>query len=209
MTTTKLTELQLDSSFAKTTVPIDSQSSGFVTEVGEGAFYVAHQNGRLKCLRAVGCLIEPKVGDLVMLFREDHEVSWIISVLVRKESDQACVMSLPSNTMICAEKMGFTTSTFTIDSASVQVNSDDTQFVGKLFFITAVTFKAVGQTFSAVADRITQYSHTYFRTTTGMDKTEAKQCEIRAKQMLRLKGDYALIEGDSLVKAKGSQIHFG
>jgi hypothetical protein len=192
--------------------------SGFVVEVLNASFLVACNEGQVSCQKAEGCLIQPSEGDLVLVHREVDEMGWIVSVLMRGAAAKQCVVQIPSNSVIKAQDntihFSAATTTFdstelTINSSLFQVNCENTQFMGKLFQITAGTFKAVGQTFTSIADRITQYSHTYFRTTTGVDKTDAKQLEIRAEQLLRIKGDYTLIEGDSLVKAKGSQIHFG
>jgi hypothetical protein len=194
------------------------QATGFVTEVSNAFFLVACKEGQVRCHKAEGCLIQPVKGDFVLIHREIEEIGWIISVLMRGVTTNPSVVQLPSNSIIKAEddvihfssvQTTFDSTEMKINTTLLQVNSDNTQFLGKLFQVTAGTFKAVGQTFTSIADRITQYSHTYFRTTTGIDKTDAKQLEIRAEQLLRIKGDYTLIEGDSLVKAKGSQIHFG
>jgi Protein of unknown function (DUF3540) len=211
-------EKPVDSLSVITPCKNEFHGSGFVIAVAKDLFVVACKEGQFRCQKAIGCLIQPNEGDLVLVHKEADEIGWILSVLMRGAVATQCVVQLPSNSVVKTEDdaIHFSAATTTFDSAELtinaslmQVNCENTQFMGKLFQITAGTFKAVGQTFTSIADRITQYSHTYFRTTTGVDKTDAKQLEIRAEQLLRIKGDYTLIEGDSLVKTKGSQIHFG
>ena len=69
--------------------------------------------------------------------------------------------------------------------------------------------KIVGSALSSVMDRVQHFSRHYLRTTDGVDRVSATHIECEARQLLRLEGEHALINGEKLVKARGAQIHFG
>jgi Protein of unknown function (DUF3540) len=170
--------------------------------------------------RAAGCLLAPNVGDLCLFSFSDSDLkqeAWIISVLSRANSSLAEIL-LPDNTAVKTPdgSLTFEAKNITLKSDQLNMSSEtasitfsDVKIASRTARLTVGTLKTVASYLSLVADRILQHSQSYSRTTAGLDRTEAPQIELNAKQLLKLKGDYTLIEGDRLVKARGAQIHFG
>jgi Protein of unknown function (DUF3540) len=192
-------------------------SAGVVVNVRDVEFEVKVEDKVFVCATAVSCLLLPNVGDTVLVKGIANAGVWILAILVRSNLEVGRIQ-LPKATVLSNEHgcIEFRTGLLRLNAEEAHVQSkkigvafDDVQFVGRTLNATVGCIKVVGQWFSSIADRITQHSHTYSRTTVGMDRVEAEQIEKNASQMVRLKAPYVLVEGDNLVKTKGSQIHFG
>jgi Protein of unknown function (DUF3540) len=192
-------------------------SAGTVTNVCNLEFEVKVNGKVYLCAKAASCLLKPSLGDTVIVQGIADAGVWILAVLVRSDAEEGQI-ELPRIAVFANTNGAITFQTqrleVTAHEAHYQANKmavafDDLQLVGRVLNATVGRLKAVGQVISSIADRITQHSQTYSRTTVGMDRVEAEQIEMTANQMMRSKAPYVLVEGDNLVKTKGSQIHFG
>jgi uncharacterized protein YukE len=213
----KLVTVTKDPSDSRQSPLAFAASAGVVFKVCADEFEVTVGRKQFVCAKAASCLLKPELGDTVLVQGIADAGVWILAVLVRSETQEG-VIQLPRSAVFCNGDGGITfrTHRLDVDSEDTQFRSkrigvlfDEMQAIGKSFNATIGTVKAIGRLMSTIADRITQYSQTYSRTTQGMDRTEAQQLEVNAEQMVRLKAPYVLVEGDNLVKTKGSQIHFG
>jgi Protein of unknown function (DUF3540) len=173
---------------------------------------------RILCARkAVSCLVEPMDGDVVGCLKVAPQEVWITCILSR-EIDTPITISMEGDASIQVK-----TGKLTIESKEMHLESErmgmlakhvalgteTAEMVARDVSVVSTTFKLVCSFYSLVAQRMTQFSKSYFRATDGMDKVEATHVEISAQQLMRLDADHALITGKRLVKARGSQIHFG
>ena len=92
---------------------------------------------------------------------------------------------------------------------SAAFTADTTEVVGRQLSVVAGRIKAVGQMLSTVMERVQHFSRSHVRTTDGIDRVTATHVEVEADQLMRLEAEHALVNGRSLVKARGAQIHFG
>ncbi len=175
---------------------------------------------RIVAQRAVSCLLEPSIGDecLCSITKDSSgDTAWIISVLTRTATRQA-ELRLPENVKVVSPlgHIAFEATSLSMTAEKMRLKADEAcvtftcaSVASKTARLTVGTLKTVASYVSLVADRVLQYSQSYSRTTAGLDRTEAPHIEITAQQLLKLKGEYALVEGEHLVKARGAQIHFG
>jgi hypothetical protein len=199
---------------------VPSLHLGSIQKISGEDFTLVSQTEAVVAQRAASCLLSPAVGDLC-LFSINHSGlesnAWIISVLSRAETNPAEIL-FPQNVKVISPKgsIAFEAKTIEMKSDQLKINADtatmtftQVSLASRTARLTVGTLKTVANYLSLVAGRIMQHSQSYSRTTAGLDRTDAPQIEINAQQLLKLKGEYTLVEGERLVKARGAQIHFG
>jgi hypothetical protein len=181
-----------------------------------GACSVSSGTLRLRATRAASCLLEPAAGDSVACLRIAPEEVWIMAVLQREEGTAnvlACGGDLtiaPAGALqLQAARVGLKASTLEITAQSAILAADTADVVGRRLTLAGTTVKLVGSVLSTVMDRVQHFSRHYLRTTDGIDRVDATHVEVEARQLMRLEGEHALVNGRELIKARGAQIHFG
>lgn len=191
--------------------------AGIVTAVEPSGFRVA--SGELVALarRAASCLLEPARGDSVACLLVAPDEVWILAVLQREEGvtnvlrcDGPTRVEIDAGPLsVNAERIDLASRRFSLETGRAEVSADDAHLIGRELRVIGTTMKLVGSLLSTVFDRVTHYSQHHQRTTEGLDRVQAAHIEQQAKQLLRLSGEHALIDGAKLVKTRGGQIHFG
>lgn len=190
---------------------------GVVTKVKDGRFEVTSGKLRARASSAASCLLEPARGDSVACLRVAPDEVWILAVLQREDSAEQ-VLRCRGNTRWVVEN-----GALTLEAAEIKVRGDgldvavqhtklatDTaEVVGRQFRLIASSIKVIGSVLSTVMERVHHFSEHYLRTTEGIDRVSATHIECEAKQLLRMEAEHTLVNGSKLIKARGSQIHFG
>ena len=196
--------------------PAPVYAVGIVIGHAERQFTVESAGGVLEARRAVSCLLEPAIGDMVACLQNGPDEVWIIAVLEREEgvahtlrcdgptrivTDQA--LTIESKTMrLHSEELA-------VEAVRAEIAADSAQLVGSELRVIGAKMKLIGSLLSTVFDRATHFSKHCLRTTEGVDRVQATHIEQEAGQLLRLSGEHTLINGEKLVKTRGGQIHFG
>ncbi|RYF76614.1 MAG: DUF3540 domain-containing protein [Comamonadaceae bacterium] len=189
---------------------------GTVREVDGDALGVQLGDARLQASRAVGCLLEPAVDDLVACLRVG-QACWVLSVLQRS-TEHAGVIRLSRDARIDlahgtlamhAPRLELHGRQLQVSAGECRLAADSAEVVAGHLRVIGSVFKVVGSILSTVMDRVNHYSRSHLRTTDGIDRVAATHVECEATQLLRLTGEHALINGEKLVKARGGQIHIG
>lgn len=171
----------------------------------------------LSARRAASCLLEPVPGDSVACLRIAPDEVWIMAVLEREEG-HASVWRSPGPLSIevdegalelRAQRVGLKAADIDLAAQQLRVVADSAEVAGRQLSVIGSGIKMVGSVLSSVMDRVQHFSRHYLRTTEGVDRVSATHIECEARQLLRLEGEHALINGEKLVKARGAQIHFG
>lgn len=190
---------------------------GVVTEVKDGRFVVTSGKLRARASSAASCLLEPAKGDSVACLRVAPDEVWILAVLQREESAEQ-VLRCHGNTRWVVEGGALTLEAPELrirgDGLEVSVQrtklaTDSAEVVGRQFRLIAGSVKVIGNLLSTVMERVNHFSQHYLRTTDGTDRVSATHIECEAKQLLRMEAEHTLVNGSKLIKARGSQIHFG
>ena len=181
-----------------------------------GACIVSSGALRLRAARAASCLLEPAAGDSVACLRIAPDEVWIMAVL-RREEGTVNVLGCEGDLTIApagalelqAARVGLKAGTLEVAAHKTTLATDTADVVGRQLTLAGTTVKLVGSVLSTVMDRVQHFSRHYLRTTDGIDRVAATHVEVEAKQLMRLEGEHALINGRELIKARGAQIHFG
>ena len=190
---------------------------GVVTEVKDGRFVVSSGTLRARASSAASCLLEPAKGDSVACLRVAPDEVWILAVLQREEGTEQ-VLRCHGNTRWVVEGGALTIEAPELKirgqglDVSVQrtlLATDTGEVVGRQFRLIASSVKLIGGVLSSVMERVHHFSKHYLRTTDGTDRVSATHIECEAKQLLRMEAEHTLVNGSKLIKARGSQIHFG
>lgn len=189
---------------------------GIVSAAADGRFTVTSGEAVLNARRAVSCLLEPEVGDSVACLQVAPDENWILAILTREEGvasrlrcDGATEWQVAGTLTVRAERLDLEGKTLGVRSENLEVTTDQAVAVGREFRLVGNTVKLVGALLSTVFDRVSHFSKHHQRTTEGVDRVQAHYVEHDARQILRLSGRAALITGDTVVKARGGQVHLG
>lgn len=201
-----------------TDAPIEGAWCVGITHVDrQGRLIVTSGGLRARATRAASCLLEPAKGDSVACLRIAPDEVWIMAILQREENVPNVLRCLGDTTFeVLGGGLHLKSSHVSLDSDALSVRAkqatatiDTVEAMSQSLNVVAAKIKVIGNVFSSVFERVQQFSKHYVRTTDGIDRVAATHVECEAKQLLRLEGENALINGRELIKARGAQIHFG
>jgi hypothetical protein len=189
---------------------------GLVSEMANGRYTVTSGSLTMRARRAASCLLEPAVGDSVACLQVAPDENWILAILTREEgvgSRLSCAgpaqFHVEGSLTLEADGIELGGSKIALRSDKLEVTADEAVAVGREFRLVGSTVKLIGTLLSTVFDRVGHFSKHHQRTTEGVDRVQANYVEQDARQILRLSGQTALITGETVVKARGGQIHLG
>jgi hypothetical protein len=190
---------------------------GIVTGARGDGYSVTSGEVVSRARRASSCLLEPAPGDSVACLIVAPDELWILAILQREDGTHNVLrcegptrLEVTSGALqLDAETLQIDSGRFALRAASVDVETDKALVLGRELRVIGSAIKLVGSLMSTLFDRVTHHSKHHLRTTEGLDRVQATHLEQQAEQLLRLSGEHTLINGEKLVKTRGSQIHFG
>ena len=159
-------------------------------------------------LQALGCLVELQTGDEVAAFVQG-ERCWVTALLERPVAQPLRIGSPHGLSLRGPHVTVEADESLRLQAPQVHLGCEQAQFTGQQLHLVAAGIKAVGSALSTVFDRVQHFSKQHQRTTEGLDRTQAQHMELQAEQLLQVRSEHTLIDGEKLVKARGAQIHFG
>lgn len=182
--------------------------------------------GEFDAQRAVGCLVEPRVGDRVLVASEEDGESFVLSVLSRPEAGATTisaegdiVMRSANGHVSIAAQTGVdvvTAGTANIAASAVEVRAARGKLAVLMLDVIGETVKAelgrvklFGQSVDSVLDRFSQRVKRSYRTVEEIDQVRAHQIDYAAEGTARLKGENALVTAIDVAKINGEQVHLG
>ncbi|KYF82960.1 DUF3540 domain-containing protein [Sorangium sp. So ce394] len=202
------------------------QETGRVVGAGAGGFVVRAGTGEHEAQRAVSCLVEPEVGDVVLLARSERGKSYVLAVLERAPGAAARVvhdgdieLQLRRGRFRVAAQEGIDLASgkdVSVASAGVRVNTVEGNVVfqrlscfGAAVHAEVEKAKMVFTSLETVAERLTQKLKRSYRLIEQFDHVRADRIDYAAKQTASLRGENTLVTAEELVKLDGEQIHLG
>lgn len=206
--------------------------------VSEAAFRVTTVTGRAddwffvqdysvqRVKRAVSCVIEPEVGDLVLLCDAPHEhCGFILSVLLKSNSD-AGRLCLPGGVTLQTEGKQLTVQADGIDLRGREAIGLSTVH---LDVNAAVATTRVGhlqtwaETIETTADRVTLFAKTFtqqlgrmitrvresWRKVDGLDETQAARIRVHVEGAHQLNAEHVTVNAEGFVRIDGKTINLG
>lgn len=216
------TALALQSQFLNTETPLNSNAihTGKVIAHSTDNWVVQEAGCSYRLRRAVSCLIAPMSGDTVAWMPGSTSASgWIVAVLERDNKskklpaelvfDSGLSIKVKGNWEVHADEIEMQGNTAKLKLNHIKLSFDTFKSIGKLAQNTVQQVRWVGQEFSAVVDRWFQHSKSHQRHTDGIECARAETLDFQAKAIVKIEAPNVLTEGSTLVKTRGSQIHFG
>lgn len=201
------------------------QQYGVVTGVGN-KFVVQTDSARYQALCAPSCLLQPEVGDRVLLVTDTDGDDYVLAVLVRAGAGGARV-NLPANTdmqtqggalrisghgglaLQSAQQISVQAAQLRVDALQGDVTIHQMSIVGEVWRSCIDTVKTMGRNFDSVLERYHARVSRSYRSVEELDQVKAGQIDYQADSSLQLHGKYALVTADELVKMDAEQIHLG
>jgi hypothetical protein len=208
----------------KLTSPETYLESGQVERVG-ATIGVRLWSGLLEARRAKSCLVAPEVGDRV-LCAATPEGEFILAVLEGRE-DAKTVLAVPGDLelqahsgrvgisasagvdIVSAGPVAMTSSELHLRAGKGSVAVDELGFFGRLVRAEVTKVALVAQEVDSALTRLTQRAKRVFRFVEEIDQTRAGTVDLRAENLLALRGENAVISARVLAKVDGEQIHLG
>ncbi|WP_028884258.1 DUF3540 domain-containing protein [Taylorella asinigenitalis] len=170
----------------------------------------------LPCQKAASCLLEPSVGDQVLVSGPNSDELYIIAIIKQMESSNSKV-KIPGNLTVQAEELSFRASKkvdlksdhLQMKSNSAEVVVDSADYVGRELRSTISIFRFVGKVYEIITDRLAQMSRNTVRITEQIDQTRAGTIDYQAEDSARVHSKYTMVTAGELVKVDSEQIHMG
>jgi hypothetical protein len=221
----KLDELDVFQTMGKI-VRIERDGGNASGGAKKGAVLVVRTNrGDLRAKRAVGCLVEPREQDFVLVAGDPHGACYVLSVLEREGEGTAIAcdgdldIKLTSGKLRVASQEGIdlvSAKEVSVAAGGFNVHAGAASFVlGQLSYLGSVVraelekAKLTSGILDTVVDRVSQRVKRSFRTVEEIDQVKAERIDYAANQTMTLRGENTLVTAKELVKMDGEQIHMG
>jgi hypothetical protein len=216
----------LDGIDPPTPAPVVRETYGTVAAF-EADAVVVHVAGRpLKARRAVSCLVEPAIGDRVLVAISDD--SFVLAVLVKGEAGAPGVtlavdgdvtlrsrggkVALVANdavSLASATKVELNAPELEVRALKTSFFSASLSYIGRALDGEIDRVKVVARSVDRAIDRVTERIQNSFRTVEGIDRVRAKELDIDVEGNFSVHADNTIIGTEKLVKVDGEQIHLG
>jgi Protein of unknown function (DUF3540) len=203
-------------------------STGLLHEDAQGRLAVELFGGLAPVEIAASCLLRPRANDLVAfgwLGRSGESSAWVLHVL-RRDSATTAQIQFPDESVLEATgsgKLGIRSADLRVETERLEVQASVGLLRGKTFEMVADTWlsiinqvdavwstaKFMGQSWLSIFDRHHSHAREHRRLSEDVDATSAGIVEIRGKDIATVQGPHVAVEGEKLVKVRGSQIHMG
>ena len=192
----------------------------------ENWFFVDGVENCERCLRAESCLLEPEIGDTVLLCVGDAGgASYILAILARLSASGG-TLALPGGNSIVSEEGNLRVAARSVELAGAQrlamsapqleisALNGDLRFhrlSGLMETLEARVgaLSLVAKNFNSTVGRLLQKARDSFRWTENLDETRAGRLRQKVEGRYHLESAHAAIIADGLVKIDGEKIDLG
>ncbi len=206
-------------------VPVSpTQEVATVVGIAGAILRLRTQRGEMEARRAASCLLEPALGDEVLVVRHERGAH-VLAVLERDEAAPAR-LSTEGDLEIAAGgqvsvsgREGVTLTTpgeavIAADTARIRARSgeaviDSLAYLGERLTAQVDRMKTVARTAESVTERFVQRAERAYRFITRTEVVRAEYIEMEAKAAFHVKSEATLVNSAGLTKIDGAQIHLG
>jgi hypothetical protein len=197
-----------------------------VESAAGGALVVRVGDRPVKAQRAVSCLVEPAVGDRVLVALSAE--SFVLAVLVKGEqrgpgltlsvegdvtlrarggklavvADEAVSLTSGAKVQLCAPELEVRAMKTSFFSASLS-------YVGRTIDGEIDRLKLAAHSVDRAIDRVSERIKRSFRTIEEIEQVRAKELDVDVEGNVTVHADSTLLSAEKLVKVDGEQIHLG
>ncbi|WP_413763527.1 DUF3540 domain-containing protein [Variovorax sp. Varisp41] len=174
-------------------------------------FQVEAQAGgeRWHCPRAASCLLQPSVGDTVLVAGPRRDQAYLIAVITQAYPAQARLAVDGVLTLQAGTRLELAAPELDLQARKAEVEIGEMDYRGGEVRITTLIARFVGRTCETVLDRLSVLTRSSFRLTEEVEQVRAGQIDYQAEETLRLHAKNTLVSSKGLVKVDAEQIHMG
>lgn len=203
------------------------QETGTITRREGGRFAVRAESGLLSAERAASCLLEPEVGDRVLVALTSDDEAFVLAVLRREAAASPARLSVegdlalaaPSGTLSIEARDGvavvspatidLTASELRLAASRARTALGELVHVGSSVLAQVDAAKLVGEALDTVLERSVARVRRAFRFVEEGDTLRAGEVDYRAEGLASVRGEHTVVTAEKLVKLDGGQIHVG
>lgn len=202
------------------------QECGVISESEESYFAVETNSGTWKAKQATSCLIQPLVGDKVLVSVDPSNGCYVLAILERQkgktyslafDSDVELKVSNGRFTLASqegldlasAKDVNLVSSDLKVYSTRGEVGVDRLFFLGSFLQAQLERISLIAGVFDSVLERLSQKVKWSYRTIEESEHVKAGGLHYVAKKLLSLRGKYSMITAKKDVKIDGERIHMG
>lgn len=207
-----------------------TQLGGYVVRIAGATFVVRVGDGNAateyEARRATSCLLDPVLGDRVLLVLFGDGSAFVLAVLERTEEgpatasmDRDLTLRVPGGSLNLVAKDGVgivSTGDVSIVGASLDVKAGEGRVslerltvLGRQLLAEVTSVKLVAGAVDTVLDRWVQKVKRAYRTVEELDQVRAKRIDYSAEKTMHLDAENTLVTASELVKLDGEHIHLG
>jgi hypothetical protein len=186
---------------------------------------VRHGSSTSSARRAKSCLVAPEIGDNVLCaFGPDG--AFVLAVLeggegaptrlavdgdlhVESRDGRVAIASPRGIDLVSGGAVAMTSAEVHVRAGKGSVTVDELGFFGKLLRAEVAKVVLAAQEVDTVLTRLTQRAKRVFRFVEELDQTRAGTVDLRAQNLVAIRGENAIISARVLTKVDGEQIHLG
>jgi putative ribosome biogenesis GTPase RsgA len=180
-----------------------SLQTGEVKLIANRSYWVEIAKDLHQASKAFGCVIEPKIGDTVLLYADSSDRYYILSILAR-ESDTRPEMVFDKGVSIKAPE-----GELRIDAQRAMVNIEQVMITGSMLLSKWDKVKTVAKSIEASADRWIQRLIRSYRFVEEFEESKINRLRYLVKGMCSIKSKKTSIISEESVKIDGSKIMLG
>jgi hypothetical protein len=200
------------------------QTVGRVTSAEGGLFGVDTPLGALSARRARSCLVEPAVGDEVLVCATER-AAHVLAVLeaavegttlavdgdltIRLADGRLAVAAQEGVSVVSGSDVSVTSPRTSVSTLDARVVADRLSWLGHVVEAEVDKVRVVARHVDRIADRVTDRVKRMFRRVEDVDSLQAGHIDWEAKRNLAVHCENALVTADKLVKMDADQVHIG
>jgi hypothetical protein len=196
-----------------TAAPWNGNALGTVLQLlSDGSCIIENQGGneRWQCPRAASCLLQPGVGDTVLVAGPQRESLYLIAVITQADASRSRIVTEGDLTISSRQGcISMQAPTLNLQARKAQVDIAAMDYRGAEVRVTTLVARFVGRTLETVLDRLSVLTRSSFRLTEEVEQVRAGQIDMQATETLRMHAKNTLVTSKALVKIDAEQIHMG
>jgi hypothetical protein len=197
---------------------------GRVERILDATVEVRVGSGRCQAQRAKSCLVAPEIGDAV-LCASGPAGAFVLAVLEGGEGavtrlavdedlliqsrGRVAISSPLGVDLVSGGDLAMTSAELHVRAGKGSVAVEELGFFGRLLRAEVAKVALAAQEMDTVLTRLTQRAKRVFRFVEEIDQTRAGTIDMRARDLVGIRGENAVIAARVLAKVDGEQIHLG
>lgn len=202
------------------------QAYAKVVSQADTFYSVETESGLYRVRRAVSCVVQPELNDLVLVSLSSLGGGYILAVLEREQGAKTTLsfdadvdiktdegsLSIASKQGIdlaSPEEINLVSSSLGISSSKAEINIGRLTFLGSFFEGSLETVKLLARTFDSITDRFFRRTKRSYRFVEDTDQVKTGTLNYIADKSLMLRGTFSQMTAKEDVHIDGERINIG